>query len=118
MSNNKSKRKNDADPSLNSEAAREERNGQPSSPFESSAPQCADPPLMVNIFPAACPRCGSTDRTNYSRVRTRAKGGKAPNGREYTHIAIKCTRCERCGRPRTERHFINATAGDPLPDDC
>lgn len=86
-------------------------------PAVKTQPPAAEPPTTMNVWPAACPLCGSTSRANYSRIRTKPKGGRSPTGRDYTHISIKSTRCLKCGRPRTERHFLNVYAGDQLPAD-
>jgi hypothetical protein len=59
---------------------------------------------IVLVRPAACPACGSTSRTPYRLVFTRAQPGTIAD-QPYTHIAYRDCKCVSCGRPRREAHF-------------
>jgi len=56
------------------------------------------------VFPSACPRCGSTDRTPYYHTRTLAITGRIL-GQPYDHIVYRYTRCRACGQHRVDRHY-------------
>lgn len=60
---------------------------------------------LVAVIPAACPRCHSTEREPYDKVREREISGRTVDGHPYTHVVWRKTRCRGCGQARTERHY-------------
>ncbi len=69
---------------------------------------------IVLVKPAACPTCGSTDRTAYRVAFTRAQPGKIGD-QSYTHIVYRDCKCAKCKKPRREAHFENQA--DPAAPD-
>jgi hypothetical protein len=60
---------------------------------------------VVLVLPAACVRCHSTERAPYDKIRERAISGRTTDGRPYTHVVWRKTRCRACGQARVERHY-------------
>ena len=65
--------------------------------------------MVVSVIPAACPRCRSTSREPYDKVRERAIAGRTVDGHAYTHVVWRKTKCKACGQARIERHYENRT---------
>lgn len=57
------------------------------------------------VEPSRCPQCGSTQREAYSQTTTQEYAGETPDGRPYTHIIRRWTRCRACGHPRVDRTY-------------
>lgn len=55
-----------------------------------------DPVDVVVCNPAACKKCGCTDRTNKQAVVTRKICGKLADGSEYTQVAWSYVNCLQC----------------------
>lgn len=68
---------------------------------------------IVATFPAACPRCQSTDRESIRIVRERAIAGTMPNGQPQTHIVWRRVRCNACGQYWIEREHQNRVPEAP-----
>ena len=62
-----------------------------------------EPRPTVAAAATACPKCGSTDRVNYSNHREQAHAGTDPVYGDYTHTVWRDTRCHSCGQVRTDR---------------
>lgn len=56
-----------------------------------------------------CPRCDSTERAGYFGTITTAYEGEF-NGRRYTHVVRRRTRCLACGQHRLDRSYENRVA--------
>lgn len=54
-----------------------------------------------------CPGCGKTDRTRYRFVGAVEHGGFMSDGREYTHVVSRRTRCLACEKVRIDKFFEN-----------
>ena len=66
------------------------------------------PRQTLPVVPATvtrCPKCGSTDRTEYSHTTRHAIVGIAPDGHEYSHVVWRTTQCNRCGQRRRDRSY-------------
>lgn len=74
---------------------------------EGKAKPRAARPVVVDAEAIACRRCHSTDREPYFNVRTVAIAGVATDGRPYTHVVWRRTRCACCGQVRDEKTFEN-----------
>lgn len=68
--------------------------------------------MIVDLVPAACPRCKSTERASVCIVRERIQDGQAPNGQPRTHIIWRRVRCKSCGQ-----YFIEMEHQNRVPDD-
>jgi len=80
-------------------AKKKRTRGRPAGSRNQTRP-CAD------VFPGRCPRCGSTRRTPYrSKPVIRALSGVA-DGKPYTHVVWRATRCLDCGQARTDRTYL------------
>jgi len=55
---------------------------------------------IVAVYPAACPRCHSTDREPWTRIVREVEhhGTDASTGRPYTHVVWKDTSCRACSQ--------------------
>jgi hypothetical protein len=49
--------------------------------------------------------CGSTDREPYSRTFALPQAGIGPDGREYTHVVWRDTKCLKCGQHRKDKSY-------------
>jgi hypothetical protein len=63
-------------------------------------------PDFVNVEPSRCKRCGSTRRSDYYGKTEQAFQGEY-NGRPYTHIVRRRTKCLGCGQIRIDRTYEN-----------
>jgi hypothetical protein len=63
----------------------------------------AKPPI-VDAPPSCCPKCGSTERTDYANT-TRVAYNGIHKGREYTHVVWRSTSCLACGQRRRDRSY-------------
>ena len=61
---------------------------------------------VVQAEVTACGACGSTDRQPYFNVRERAIAG-VRDGKPFTHVLWKRTRCTNCGQIRDDRSYEN-----------
>ena len=61
-------------------------------------------PDFVNVEPSRCKRCGSTRRSDYYGKTEQAFRGEH-NGRPFTHIVRRRTRCLDCGQLRIDRAY-------------
>ncbi len=62
------------------------------------------PTPIVDAPPSCCPKCGSTERTDYSNT-TRIAYNGIHQGREYTHVVWRTTNCSGCGQRRRDRSY-------------
>jgi len=69
------------------------------------------PPDFVNVEPSRCKRCGSTRRSDYYGKTEQAHRGEY-NGRPYTHIVRRRTKCVDCGQLRIDRFYENRSDRD------
>lgn len=53
-----------------------------------------------------CPKCDSTNRMPYTN-RTELAYRGIREGRRYTHVITRRTRCADCGQARFDKHFEN-----------
>ena len=54
-----------------------------------------------------CPNCDSTTRLPYEGTTTREISGKDEDGKPYTHVVWRRTRCKKCNQARIDRTFEN-----------
>lgn len=64
---------------------------------------------QVDVIPPGCLKCGSTDREPYHNIRSINSVGNR-DGRPYTRITLKRTKCSKCGQCRVDRIFENSQA--------
>jgi len=70
---------------------------------------------VVRAVPPRCPSCNSTDREPYSAIiREMEHGGEAPDGKAYTHVVWRRTKCRDCGQHLTVALYENRTL-EPRP---
>lgn len=62
---------------------------------------------IQSVQTPACPVCGKTDRERYRLLSAVQHGGFTANGREYSHVVNRRTKCKACGEPRIDRFFEN-----------
>lgn len=62
---------------------------------------------IVDVIPSRCRKCGCTERTPYVNAQELAHGGVTGDGRQYTHIVWRSTRCVGCNQGRRDRVFEN-----------
>lgn len=61
---------------------------------------------IVELRKSSCPRCGSTEHTNYHNVRTPLlSSGITSDGREYNCIVWRRTSCKICGQSRIDKSY-------------
>lgn len=72
------------------------------------APRAIKPPV-VKAVATSCPvpTCGSTEREPYFNVRERAIAGVDQEGKPFTHVVWRRTRCKTCGQTRDDKTFEN-----------
>lgn len=51
-----------------------------------------------------CGKCGSTERMPYTN-RTEVAYGGVRDGKRYTHVITRRTRCADCGQARFDKHY-------------
>ena len=62
-------------------------------------------PDLVDTVATRCKVCGCTDRAPYYET-TRIDGeGLAPDGRPYTRVVLRKTKCEGCQQHRIDRWY-------------
>lgn len=54
-----------------------------------------------------CPKCGSSSREPYYATITKAIAGVLADGRKYTHVVWRRTRCRDCSQQRVDKTFEN-----------
>ena len=59
---------------------------------------------IVDAPPSCCPKCGSTERTDYSNT-TRVAYNGIHEGKEYSHVVWRTTSCKKCGQRRRDRSY-------------
>lgn len=64
-------------------------------------------PPINQVAASRCPTCGSTERAGYSGCVEQEIAGSDANGRPYTHIVRKRTKCLKCGQARIDRMYEN-----------
>lgn len=62
---------------------------------------------VVDVIPSRCRKCGCTERTPYANAQEMEFGGTTGDGRPFTHIVWRSTRCVGCGQGRRDRVFEN-----------
>lgn len=70
----------------------------------------AQQPPVVDAKATACPTCGSTRRERYFHTVERAIAGVDRDGKPYTHVVWRRTRCTDCGQVRVDRSYENRPA--------
>jgi len=60
--------------------------------------------------PSRCKACDSTEREAYTKTDVQEFGGQDPNGRPFTHIVRRWTRCAACGQARIDLSYENRRA--------
>jgi len=61
---------------------------------------------LVDAPVSRCARCGSTERLDYRNVETIHGEGRDPQGRPYTAVELRPTKCISCGQSRIDRTWI------------
>ncbi len=64
---------------------------------------------VVDAAVTACPKCGSTERTGYNNKTEveRAIAGTTRDGRPFTHVVWRRTKCKECNQHRVDRCHEN-----------
>lgn len=70
----------------------------------------AEPQLAPNVEKGAeektrCPKCHSVKRERYHRVRSREISGTTRDGRRYTRVTWRRTKCRSCGQCRVDVEY-------------
>ncbi len=61
--------------------------------------------VVVEIYAAYCPKCGSSDRTAYTHSRSKQISGALLDGRPYSNVIWQRCKCLKCGQTRVEKTF-------------
>lgn len=61
---------------------------------------------LVDAHPTRCPKCGSTERSDYFGTVERSISG-IRDGQPHTHIIWRRTQCLSCGQLRQDRSYEN-----------
>lgn len=64
----------------------------------------ADRPV-VDTVETRCSSCGSTERTPYHDKREVIGDGVAPDGKPYSAVTLRPTKCVTCGQHRIDRTY-------------
>ena len=92
-----------ATPNLRDELLEADRRRKPATPKLGKPRKTKTP--VVDAVKTRCPKCESTDRTEYSGTKTRDIAGRLPDGTEYQKIHWRRCRCGNCGQARVDREF-------------
>jgi predicted Zn-ribbon and HTH transcriptional regulator len=68
-----------------------------------AAPSVSEKPHVNLVQPSACRVCGSTDRAAYHNVRALDFPGETPDGRKYSRVVFRRTKCLACGQVRDDK---------------
>jgi len=63
------------------------------------------PVAQATVLPSRCPKCGSTKRQDYANKVVQEYSGLDPDGKPYTRIIRRRTKCLSCGQVRMDRTF-------------
>lgn len=63
-----------------------------------------DRPVVTTIL-TRCLKCDSTDRVPYRAKNTIEGFGIAPDGKPYTAVNLRPTKCNSCGQCRIDREY-------------
>jgi hypothetical protein len=64
----------------------------------------ADREVVTSVL-SRCRACDSTERTHY-KEKNRVEGyGLAPDGKPYTAVNLRPTKCQTCGQCRIDREY-------------
>jgi hypothetical protein len=66
---------------------------------------------VVDVGLSRCRKCQCTERSPYTNTTEREIGGVTADGRPYTHILWRSTKCLNCGQCRRDRCFENRRSG-------
>lgn len=61
--------------------------------------------VVAVVQPSVCPACGSSDREPYNRPLTVVECAGEYNGRPYTRVVFRVTRCRACGQHRYDKSY-------------
>lgn len=61
---------------------------------------------LVDVPPSRCRVCNSTRRADYEHVQLIEGAGTDPQGRPYTAVELRPTRCLDCEQARMDRTWI------------
>lgn len=64
-------------------------------------------PDVVTVTASRCRKCDSTEREAYSKTREFERSGVDGEGRPYSHVVWRRTRCRKCGQRRVDRSYEN-----------
>lgn len=62
---------------------------------------------VAESFASQCPKCRSTERTGYNRVKTMQYSGVSPDDKPFNYISWKRTACLNCGQHRIDKLYEN-----------
>jgi hypothetical protein len=65
---------------------------------------------IVTVAASRCRKCGSTEREGYFNTNETPASGIDADGRPYTHVVRRWTRCRNCGQTRIDRAYENRPA--------
>lgn len=63
--------------------------------------------LIAEASASRCPRCDSTERSEYHGTTERQISGTDSTGKPYTHVIWRRTTCTACGQQRVDRSYQN-----------
>jgi len=72
---------------------------------------------QVDAPKSRCRNCGSTERERYFRTTTQGYAGTDAQGRPFTHIVRRWTRCKQCRQVRVDRCFENRPPAESPADE-
>lgn len=70
---------------------------------------------IVEVYKSQCPKCGSTERTEYNNTRAPLVVGGLKDGRRYTSIIWRRTTCKSCKQARIDKCYEFLTTNTPDP---
>jgi hypothetical protein len=80
-------------------------------PAPAAATPAADPPPakkevpVIEVALSSCKSCGSTRRSQYVNRREHEYSGTTSDGRPYTKVVWRRTRCLDCGQVRDDKTY-------------
>ena len=77
----------------------------PEEPARAIKPFADAAKVTATMVSSHCPSCGSLQREPYHNVRTLDFAGIAPDGRPFTRVVWRRTRCRDCGQARDDKTF-------------
>ena len=78
---------------------------EPSKIRQETPPEPAQRAAVNVVEPSRCKTCGSIERGPYGNIRRLPYAGVTPDGRVYTTVVWRRTKCKQCGQVRDDKSF-------------